>query len=137
MMRMNNIKMTTRVNKSRLLSKLHENLAVHAKIVKEAVVGYIDKACKALEERLGQLREGKLVHVAFSLSPPKDYSEVYRSTIQMLQWTTLEEVELGADEFRQLVEDKWDWTDNFLSHNAEYSATAAYFGGVANQWRPD
>jgi hypothetical protein len=132
-MRNSNIRMTTRVEKARLLETLRTNLGRHKQIVQEARDGYVKKAREALEERLEQLRTGKLVSLTFHLSPPADYSEVYQNSIAMLEWNTDETVELEADEFRQLVRDEWDWMGSFLSGNSGYSATAARLaaGGVS------
>ena len=124
MMRLNNIKMITRVEKSDLLAKLKENAAKHASVVQEARNGYMKRARKELEQRLKQLQQGLIVSLSFSLTPPADHSEVYKTTIDMLEWNTQEYIDLGADEFRQLVRDEWEWTDNFLHSNARYSKQA-------------
>jgi len=124
MMRMNNIKMTTKVPRQKLLETLRSNLSRHASIVQEARNGYITKARVALERRLEQLRKGEMVSLQFTLTPPTDYTEVYKSAISMLEWNTDETIELQADEFRQLVEDEWDWTNSFLSSNMGYSQRA-------------
>lgn len=123
-MRQNNVKMTTTVDRLDLLSKLRENLANHSKIVEEARAGYIEKARKELEERLKDIEKGKLVNLTFGLYPPQDYSSVYKTSISMLEWNKSDTVELEADEFRQLVEDQWDWTQGFLASNVGYSRTA-------------
>lgn len=124
MMRMNNIQMTTKVNKTKLLTTLKSNLEKHSQIVQEARKGYLEKALKALQNRMKDLQNGKLVTLSFTLSPPVDYSEIYKNSISMLEWNTAEVIELRADEFRQLVRDEWDWTDTFLHSNSRYSATA-------------
>lgn len=123
-MRMANIRMTTTVEKARLLKALKANMARHQQIVQEARDGYIEQAREALEKRLEQLRTGELVSLAFHLAPPADYTEVYENSIAMLEWNTADTVELEADEFRQLVRDEWDWTEKFLAGNSPYSATA-------------
>lgn len=124
MMRMNNIKMTTTVDVQSLLDKLRYNLEKHSLIVKEAIAGYVDRAQKELLRRLEDLRSGKCVGLSFSLAPPSDHSECYRTTIKMLEWSKDATVVLQADEFRQLVLDEWDWTDNFLHSNSTYSKMA-------------
>ncbi len=124
MMRMNNINMTTRVPKQKLLDTLKANLAKHAEIVQEARENYVVQARKALEKRLGQILEGRVVDLAFHLTPPLDHSEVYRGAIQMLEWTTDDFVELQADEFRQLVMDEWNWKGDFFASASAYSPKA-------------
>ena len=123
-MRMNNISMTSTVNKSKLLETLKKNRESHGKIVEEARKGYIDQARAALSARLAQLEKGEVVSLSFNLSPPSDYTEVYDNSIAMLEWNTQETVELEADEFRQLVRDEWDWSANFFALNSNYSKLA-------------
>jgi hypothetical protein len=130
-MRLNNIKMTMNFSRTELLEKLKANLANHAKIVEEARAGYIEKAKKAVADRLDELKAGKVVALSFHLSPPVDNSEVYKTTIGMLEMSKDENIVLTADEFRQLVQDEWDWTDNFLVANRAYSDLAA--GGAARK----
>jgi hypothetical protein len=123
-MRMNNIRMTTKVDRLKLLETLRANRAKHAKIVAEAREGYIAKAQQSLTKRLAMLKEGQLVALTFTLKPPVDYTETYDNSIAMLEWNVESEVELEADEFRQLVRDEWDWTTDFLNSNSRYSGTA-------------
>lgn len=125
MMRMNNIKMTMSFSRTELLEKLKANLANHSKIVEEARAGYIEKAKAAVAARLDVLKAGTVVALTFSLQPPVDMSEVYKTTIGMLEMSKDEAITLTADEFRQLVQDEWDWTDNFLVANRAYSDLAA------------
>lgn len=130
MMMHHNITMTSKVKKETLLKKLRENLEQHSRIVAEARAGYLKKAREALEHRLRDLGEGKIVHLGFDLIFPSDHSEVYRSVIKMLEWTTEDEITLAADEFRQLVEDEWGWTGQFFASNKMYSGTAAHISAA-------
>ena len=138
-MRNQNIQMKTTVKRSDLLTALKKNLDNHAKIVAEAREGYVEQARKALTNKLDELKGNRhQTSLVFSLSPPQDYSETYKSAIAMLEWNTADEVTLEADEFRQLVEDKWDWTMNFYATNSNYSSTAsAFFGGMKANWNPN
>lgn len=124
MMRLSNINMTTKVKKADLLHTLEQNLANHLDIVAEAKEGYLKKAAAELEHRLNRIRAGEVVNLNFSLKMPVDNSEVYINSIEMLKWNTEEVVELAADEFRQLVRDEWDWSENFYGSNSEYSVMA-------------
>ena len=123
-MRMNNIAMKTKIERKKLLEKVKANARKHVEIVKEAREGYVKKARAALESRLKQVLKGQVVSLSFTLSPPQDYSAVYKNVVQMLEWNTNEYVELGPDEFRQIVLDEWDWHDNFLAANSHYSGQA-------------
>jgi hypothetical protein len=139
MMRMSNIKMQTTVKRDDLLAALKKNFEVHSKIVKEAKEGYLKKAKEAIAKKMKLLEKGKIAPLSFlNLHIPVDFSEVYKTSIKMLEWNTEKDIVLNADEFRQLVEDKWDWSDHFLASNSHYSSTAsAFFGGVSASWEQD
>lgn len=64
----------------------------------------------------------------FALTVPVDYRSAYDTTIAMLEWSTDDNITLAADEFRQFVQDQWDWKDGFISSNAAYSSTARVIG---------
>lgn len=110
------------VDKDQLLKKLRENRERHSKLVAEARAGYIEKAKVALDRRLDQLRNGKLVGIVFRLSVPLDYTKAYDQAIQMFEMDKATEIQLTSDEFRCLVMDKWDWTETFVGSNSAYSA---------------
>ena len=119
---------TIQANTDEVLDTLKKNREQHATIVEEARAGYLDKAQKALEKRMGQLREGKLVQLHFSLQVPTDHSKTYDTAIRALELhkaSGAETIELTGDQVRNLIEDDWDWTDRFLLSNAGYSATSA------------
>jgi hypothetical protein len=111
--------------KSEVLDTLRENRKTHAAIVAEAREGYVDQAKKALEKRLGQLREGKLASLKFSLRVPQDHTKVYDTVITMLEMHTGAEVALNATQVRNLIEDNWDWKRDFLVGSSAYSKRAS------------
>ncbi len=128
MMRHLGISMEVTCNTSEVLGALVKNRAQHAEMVKEAQAGYVEKAKVALQKRLGELIEGKCVSVAFALAQPIDHTSVYDTAIHMLQRHTSATVTLGADEFRHLVDDEWEWLDHFLEINSSYSSSTRAFG---------
>ncbi len=117
------ITMNIKAKKDDILVTLERNLESHSKMVVEAREGYVKRARAELEKRLGQIMEGKTVALTFHLKVPKDYSSVYKTTIGMLKAHTGTEIEMSATEYRQLVEDEWDWTRDFAGSNAAYSSS--------------
>lgn len=105
-----------------LKEKLKANRDEHIKMYSEAVDGFKDAARRALE---GALRHcnGKQ-NLFLNMPAPQNCTSVYDTVIGMLEMNTEEKIELSATEYRQLVEDKWDWTDSWLLQNARYSETA-------------
>lgn len=118
------IKMQVEVDREEALRILRQNRSQHATIVQEARTGYVKKARAALEKRLDQIDQEKIVSLAFRLDLPKDYTGVYDTAIRMLELHQGTTLTMSADEVRQLIEDEWDWSDQFLAVNAMYSGTA-------------
>ena len=118
------IDMTVLCKKDEVLEKLRANQETHSTIVAEARKGYVAKAKEALEARLDKLSSGKIVALSFSLRVPRDHTDVYDTAIAMLKLHQEDTIELGASEFRRLMEDSWEWMDDFLATNASYSGTA-------------
>ena len=104
-------------------------------IVNEARAGYIEKAKKALLEKLEELKAGKPIHLSTGMIPPPEYLSAYDTAIQMLEWTSDPVITLTATEFRQFVMDEWDWLDTFLSSNSSYSNTATVMYAALSQKR--
>lgn len=117
-----NIKTT--VDREKVLAILKTNREEHAEIVAEAREGYVEQARKALEKRLGQIKEGKVVNLTFSLNPPQDHTEDYDTVIKMLEMHVEKTVTLDSQQFRQYVEDNWNWKSGFIVGSARYSQKA-------------
>lgn len=96
----------------------------HAQIVKEAREGYVAEAQKVLLKRLAEIKEGRLVGLTFSLSPPQDYTHVYDTAITMLEFEKRDMVRLTDTQVRTLIMDEWDWTRKFLVSNSRMSGKA-------------
>lgn len=116
------IHMKVTCNARDVLHKLKANRAEHSRLVAEARLGYIDRAQAELTKKLDLLRGGKLASLAFALKVPVDYTPVYDNAIHMLEAHAPDTIMLSADEWAHLVEDKWDWTQEFVSRNSSYSS---------------
>lgn len=114
-------------NKTEILETLRKNREKHSQIVKEARVGYLDRAQIEINKRLEQLRAGKVVALTFSLSVPLDYTRVYDTAIRMLELHQQNTITLDSTQVACLVMDQWEWTRNFYTSNSRYSASAAAY----------
>ena len=124
------IEMKVTCSTNDVLARLRGNKAQHQKMVVEAREGYLAKAHHALLAKLQQIADGKVVPLGIPLHVPADFSNVYDTAIGMLSAHTGETVALGADEYRHLMEDVWDWSDQFAKSNSQYSeGTRAYAAG--------
>lgn len=120
-----NINITVNCKKSEVLERLKKNRETHAGLVKEARTGYIERARAELMKKLDSLKSGKLVSVYVSLSVPLDYTSHYDTVISMLEEHTEDHIQLKATEFRNFMEDKWDWRGQFIGTNKAYSESTA------------
>ena len=118
------IKMVVTCKTADVLVTLKKNRSEHSAIVVEARKGFLEKALKAVHARAGELEAGKIRALTFTLQLPLDHTAEYDTVIRMLEMHQPETIDLNADEVRQLVEDKWDWTAQFLASNSFYSPLA-------------
>ncbi len=128
MMRNLGIKMEVTCAKGEVLARLRSNREGHAAMVAEAREGYVAKAMEALTKKLGLLREGKVTSVSVGLNVPLNYTEVYDTAIHMLEHHTGETITLGPDEYRHLMDDIWDWSEQWIAHNLNYSPSTRAYG---------
>jgi len=120
-----------------VLDALRKNLKEHKEIVEEARAGYIEKAQKALDKRMAQLKEGKIVSLSFSLHPPTDHSKDFETVIKMLELhqAALKDVgkvatiKLKAVDVQRFVLNDWSWMDRFLTTSSAYSEKARILSG--------
>ena len=126
MMRNLGINFNVNVNVADLLVKLKANRTQHQKVYAESVEGFKDHAMSRIRSAL-ELTTGK-EDIAIHLSAPRNYTAAYDTAISALtmhQEAGNETIGLDASTFRKMAEDKWDWMDEFLISNSDYSATAA------------
>jgi len=116
------------INVKDAIKTLKKNKKRHAKIVKEARRGYIERAEKILNNDNQQLDKDVLLKrtctALGSLELPQDYTDVYDTTIQMLELHQEETVEMTGEQVRCLMMDNWDWTRHFIATNSKYSVEA-------------
>lgn len=111
-------------DRNKVIDTLKTNREKHRAIVVEARAFYIAKAREALMARLKEAEAGKVVSLAFQMSPPQDHTKVYDTAIAMLELHTEPTIRLDTQQVRNLMMDEWDWSHHFLMTNSAYSATA-------------
>jgi hypothetical protein len=112
--------------KEDVLKQLRKNREEHALIVEEARDGWQTAAVALIKKELANVRKATApAQLSFHLNPPVDYTDVYDTLIAQLEMAQEDELELDGDQFRKMMEDKWDWREQFLGTNAAYSVSAA------------
>jgi hypothetical protein len=143
------------VEKQKLLDIIEENKEQHIEDYTEAMKGYrvgvvagleqldkdVKKFAKKVKVALEEARNGGKLKTDFSLDSysqfnklvkPESHEKEYTLAFDMIKLDTDDEVELTRGEFKQFVNDEWDWTENFthqitgsLANYTEFSGSAA------------
>jgi hypothetical protein len=121
MQRMYGISMSVTCNKADVLAKLKANREEHAELVEDSRKGYLKKAQEVLDKKKADILKGKVVALQFNLHLPQDHTAEYDTVIRMLEMHTGDTIVLTADEVRCLIENKWEWMQDFIASNQVYS----------------
>jgi hypothetical protein len=111
------IKITAK--KDEVLKILRENRERHQTILKEAREGFIKGALKELEKELAGVREGKVRAINVHMSPPQDYTRAYNTAIRAYELDTATEITLNGRQIMRLINDDWEWQEQFLTLAAQ------------------
>lgn len=116
------------VKKGELLAALKANRETHRADFELAWDGFQEKAIHNFEQRLKQLKDlkrGQQIDLHVNLAVPQDHTEDYDRAIEMLDWEVTDQVTLTEYEFQTLVQDDWQWKQQFTMHNAMYTGSAS------------
>lgn len=104
------------VRKDELLKKLRENKEQHRTIFLKAIELFREEAIRVFEKNLEAAKSNKPFQVKLNIERPRDHTEEYQRAIEMLEWSTKDEVEISEQDFKCFVQDNWDWQTLFLSN---------------------
>lgn len=124
-----------RINKAKLIEILTKNRAEHREFFLEAQKVFRETVIKKLDEMLESARNNKNISLYVGLNPPQDYTSSYDTVLNMLNWSEDESIVLTHKEFKNYVEDDWDWNSNFAASNSSYigvSGTSGSTGGIGS-----
>lgn len=113
-----------KVNKKDLLESLHRNRDKHATDYAKAKKGFVKLLEKELRNKLHDLQEGKKVELSFENEKPKSYLKDYDDVIGMLELSVDNELTLNHQQYKQYVQNEWDWTRNWSTSNVAYLSAA-------------
>lgn len=114
--------------KEQLLEKLKANREKHAADFKAAMKEYYKATQAACKRVLDMLESGKEVNhaqVLKNLTRPVDQTKHYDRIIEMLSFTSVDQIELSQEVFTQIVLDEWDWKS---SYEATKLSNSSYLG---------
>ena len=109
------------VNRSQLLQTLKKNREIHVKEFAAAEAGYQQAMIDELQKTLKKVKKGEVKELHVSLSRPRSYEKEYTETIEMLEMSVDENINLDAESFRAYFKDEWSWSNGFKTLAAAYS----------------
>lgn len=109
-----------KVKKSDLIERIQANKEQHTKDFKAAKAAYKKEALRQLEELKRKVEEGAL-DIRLNLVSPQDVAEKYDQKAEMFQWEVADEVELTQDEFKDYVQDDFDFARTAKFANMSYT----------------
>jgi len=116
---------TVNVNKDELMKVLKVNRDKHRTEYETAKAGFRKLLERELEKKLEQVRTGKKVELRFKNQRPESHLGDYDEIIGMLELATDEAIELNHSQYRNFVQDKWEWKHSWSLSNAAYLSAAA------------
>lgn len=112
--------MRVQVNTAGLLYTLRANRRLHVEEYEQADRRY-RKAIRAwFLAQAHSIEHDRDFERHFTGPAPRSYADDYDRAIGMLELHQSDTIDLGADDYRQLVKDDWNWKRDFLATNASY-----------------
>lgn len=114
---MNSVKVAV----SDLLKHLKKNREAHIKSYNEAMEGYREALVKELKVMTKKATAGEDIELYVRVVRPESYEDSYTEAIEMLEWTVEKEVEIDRHQFKQYVQDEWQWKQGFARTMSVYA----------------
>ena len=108
------------VKKADLLTKLYVNRSLHMEALAIALVGYRDKSISKLKKMLKAAEAGESFDTKTGLPVPEDHTKDYDRVIQMLEMCVADEITITENQFRQFIQDEWNWAASWKMSNSGY-----------------
>ena len=118
------LQMTTKVNKVGLIAKIKAALEEHREQYKKALEGWMRQMQGAGEIVIGRVQSGKIM--AFPnefhnlMQIPSLHTADYEAALKMLEMSVDDVIELGPEDFNQLVLGNWEWKERWNTTNSRY-----------------
>ncbi len=122
-------------NTKLLIKKLKSNKKKHIKEFKEAIAGFK----VTYQEELDKMRDYIIntltpsldkCPMAIYLQIPQSHEKDYDTVIEMLEYSSSEQVVLNADQFKEYVLDQWGWSGQHHASNTLYAGKGGSIGDV-------
>lgn len=130
---------TVNIKKEQVVDVLIKNRAIHESEYQEAVEGFYEQVVVKLKEEVDNFddfldeTEKAIANKTFTtdtqkhhyfnlqLDFPRNYLEYYDTAIEKLEYSCDDVISLNNSEFRNFIQNKWDWTESFNTMVTGYS----------------
>lgn len=112
------------VEKDKLLEILKANREKHAKDYDYAKTGFRKLLIIELQKKLKSAKEGKKVVLIFKNQKPTNHLKDYDEIIGMLELSTDKELKLNQQQYKQYVNNEWNWVKHWSTSNSAYIGAA-------------
>lgn len=119
-----NNELKIKVNKDELVKTLKANRDKHSSDYDKAKQGFRKLLVVELEKKLQAAKDGKKVTLNFKNQKPTNNLNDYDDVIGMLELATDTEIELNHVQYKQYVQDEWDWKRQWSTSNVAYLSAA-------------
>jgi hypothetical protein len=109
------------VDRDGFIARVSENRENHRGVFEEALDGFRDQLMAELEERVHDLRRGRVIDQYIGLPVPEDHTDDYDRILTMAEMSIDDTITLTEDEFAMYVMDQWRWKDAFNDSTLLYT----------------
>jgi len=112
---------TVTVYVDKLNEIIGQNRDAHRAIFLKALEGYQRKVLALLEERIAELKSGKVISHYISMPVPEDHTKDYDRILRMIEMHVEDTIVISQEDFAKYVMDDWEWKEKFLTTTAFYA----------------
>ncbi|CAL9958356.1 hypothetical protein VPHD479_0033 [Vibrio phage D479] len=104
------------VNRDKLLETVKANAEQHDVIYAEAMEAWREKSITFHRKQAAFIKKhGRENELLQRPTHPQSNAAEYKRAIRMIEMSTMDELQLTAQQFNQLVMDEWNWSHAFRS----------------------
>ena len=115
---------TIQISKQTVLAALRRNRQEHKKKQEEALKMWTHQIRNRLQDWIHAIDDGNLPkdehEITKDLEKPSDTLQHYDDAIEMLDFEERGVIELTEGEFKQYMQDRWNWKENWSFANSKY-----------------
>lgn len=113
-----------------LLDAVKANREIHRAEYQEACAAFLERVEADLREAVRNVKRGGFEaasNIAIVPKPPVSHDMEFETIIDMLTYSTSDEITIDAGSFQAYVKNQWPWSKNFKDIAASYKIAGSTF----------